>query len=119
MMRDDVTQMKSEINGMVKMIPSILKANGVDMSFDVFGFDAPVGVVESMASAMRLMRMGDELVAHWIDTVEETDKKLNRIEERINYIEKRQEAQFEMMMKSLRELKELYNDKQLPAVKKQ
>ena len=119
MMREDVAQLKSELNGMVKLIPSILKANGIDMSFDIFGFDAPVGLVESMASSLRMMRMSDELVRHWIDTLEDTDKKLTRIEERIDYIEKRNEAQFEMIMKSLREVKELYNDRSLTAIKKQ
>jgi len=113
MMRNDVTQMKSEINGMLKMVPSILKANGVDMSFDIFGFDAPVGVVESVASAMRLMRMGDELITHWIDTVEETDKKLTALEERIDNIEKLNKEQLKVM----EEIKELLNKKELPAVK--
>lgn len=118
-MRKDVAQIKNELNGMAKMIPSILKANGVSMNFDIFGFDAPVGVVESVASALRLMRMSDKLIEHWINTVEETDKKLSRIEEHVEYIEKRNEKQFEMIMKSLRELKELYNEKQLPAIIKQ
>ena len=116
MMRNDVAQVKNEINQMVKLIPSILKANGIE-GFDIFNMNCPIGTMELIGSTLRLMNMSDELIRHWIDAVEETDKKLTRIEERIDTLERRNEAQFERVLESLRELKELYNDRQLPAVK--
>jgi hypothetical protein len=122
-MRKDVAQMKKEINEMVKMIPSILKANGIDMDIDIFGFDAPVGMVETIASGLRLMRMGDKLIEHWINTVEETnviirhtEKRIDDLEKMVYETEKNNKLRHEQIMERLAELQV---DKQLPTVKQE
>lgn len=115
MMRNDVAQVKNEINQMVKLMPSILKANGIK-GFDIFDMNCPIGAMESIASMLRLMNMSDELIRHWIDTVEETDEKLTRIEENLEHISMCEAHRYDALMSELKEVKELLK-KDLPAVK--
>lgn len=117
MMKADWNKIKDEINGMVKTIPAILKANGAE--FDIFSADCPTGIMEMVGSCLRLMKRSDKLMTHCLDMYEEQSRILDSLRNQVEHIDKYEVHRYDALMAELKEVKELLVKKQLPAVKKQ
>lgn len=117
MMRNDWNEIKDEVNSMVKTIPAILKANGAE--FDIFSADCPPGIMEMVGSYLRLMRRSDEFITHCIDMYAEQSRQLDIIKDEVEHIDKYEAHRYDALMAELKEVKELLNKKELPAIKKQ
>ena len=115
MMRNDWNEIKDEINGMIKAIPAILKANGAEV--DIFSVDCPPGVMEMVSSYLRLMRRSDEFVTHCINMYEEQSRKMDSIGETVAHIDRYEALRYDALMAEVKEVKELLKEKKLPAFK--